>query len=59
MKSKVAPEVALHYAKYKNKKSKLKTTQVLSTKFDVDEHYEIIDLSIYFFIKLAKGLMEL
>lgn len=58
MKSKVAPEVAQFYAKYKNKKSKLKVTQVLNTKFDIDTHYDIIDLSIIDFIQLDKGLME-
>ena len=41
----IPQEIIDFYSKYRNKKSKLKTTSILGSKFEIDEKYEIIDNS--------------
>ncbi len=44
--SKLPKDIIDYYSKYRNTKSKLKTSYILgTTKFDLDDHYEIIDSS--------------
>lgn len=45
MKPSLPSEIIEFYSKYRNKKSKLKTTTILSSKFEIDDKYEIIDNS--------------
>lgn len=52
MKQNILPqEIIDSYAKYRNKKSKLKSMTVLSSRFEIDDNYEIIDNSIFVFFK--------
>ncbi len=46
MKANAVPqEIIDFYSKFRNKKSKLKGTTILSSKFEIDDKYEIIDNS--------------
>lgn len=41
----VPQEIIDFYSKFRNKKAKIKTTTILSSKFEIDEKYEILDNS--------------
>jgi mitogen-activated protein kinase 1/3/mitogen-activated protein kinase 6 len=39
-------DIVQYYFKYRNKKSKLKVSTVLGSRFEIDDKYEILDSSM-------------
>ena len=43
---KIPTSVIDYYEPYRRKRTKMKSTTILNTKFEVDEKYEVLDASI-------------
>jgi len=57
--NKLGKDIIETYKPYENPSTKLRLTKISQETFEIDDRYEIIDVSNSMVIKLGKGPMEL